>query len=236
MSELHNIQNQILKRLMFSTGLKYTEMKPDKEMENNKFQFHLDKLTEQNYVEKDGDKYKLTDKGKHYIKRLDGVSGELVKPPHVSVRAACIRKVGNENEYRFYTRLKHPYYSGQGFPAGKLQHGEKLGEAAIRELNEETGLTGEPKFAAITHYLDMNKRGECITDKLMFLFIVENPTGTLADSEEGKYEWIKRSEVDSKITKPFESMEGVYRELDLIDNFDGTIKFIEKANEVEDLF
>ena len=51
MEKLHDIQNQILKRLMFSTGLRYTEMKPDKEMENNQFQFHLNQLTKKGYVQ-----------------------------------------------------------------------------------------------------------------------------------------------------------------------------------------
>lgn len=236
MNKLHPIQNQILKNLMFSTGLRYTEMKPDKEMENNQFQFHLDQLIKNDFVTKEDDLYKLTEQGKQYVKVVDNQTGEIIKQPHLSVRAACIRKKGIENEYLFYTRLKHPYYGCQGFPAGKLQHGEIISEALLRELKEETGLSGKPELVAVTHYLDMNKNGDCLTDKIMFLFIVKDTMGELRGSEEGKYEWVKRSEVIQKITKPFENIEGVMDELDMIDSFDGKISFIEKTNEVEDKF
>ncbi len=236
MNKLHPIQNQTLKNLMFSTGLRYTEMKPDREMENNQFQFHLDQLIKNNLVTKDSEVYKLTEPGKQYVKLVDNQTGEIIKQPHISVRAACVRKDGRENEYLFYTRLKHPYYGCQGFPAGKLEHGEIIAEALLRELKEETGLSGNPDLIAITHYLDINKKGECLTDKIMFLFIVKNTTGVLTDSEEGKYEWVKRSEVLQKVTKPFESIEGLLTELDMIDSFEGKINFIEKTNEVEDKF
>jgi len=221
---------------MFSTGLKYTEMKPDKDMENNQFQFHLDQLTKKNYVVKTETTYKLDVKGKQYVKKMDNVSGEVIKQPHLSVRAACIRKISGENEYLFYKRLKHPYYGCQGFPAGKLEHGEIISEAVLRELKEETGLTGTPELAAITHYLDMDKSGNCLTDKIMFLFVIRNPIGKLVGSEEGEYSWIKRSEVETKITNPFENIEGVLKELELLDKFYGKITFIEKANEVEEKF
>jgi 8-oxo-dGTP diphosphatase len=236
MNKLHPLQNQILRNLMFSTGLRYTEMKPDKEMENNQFQFHLDQLIKNEFVTKDGDSYKLTERGKQYVKVVDNQTGEIIKQPHISVRAACIRKNGKENEYLFYTRHKHPYYGCQGFPAGKLQHGEIISEALLRELREETGLSGKPELVAVTHYLDINKKGDCLTDKIMFLFVVKDTTGELVSSEEGEYEWVKRSEVVLKITKPFENIEGVLSELEMIDDFGGKIKFIEKTNEVEDKF
>jgi ADP-ribose pyrophosphatase YjhB (NUDIX family) len=183
----------------------------------------------------------LTSKGKQYVKKLDNDSSRLIKQPHLSVRIACIRKSGarnenTENEYLFYTRRKQPYYGCQGFPAGKLQHGEIISEAAGRELLEETGLAGNPELVAVTHYLDMDKKGNCITDKIMFLFIVHNPKGELIQSNEGKYEWVKRSEVKNWLKNPFESIEGALAELGLIDTFDGQIQFIEKAEEVEEKF
>ena len=250
MNTLHNFQNQILKKLMFSEGLKYSQMKPDPEMENNQFQFHLDQLTKNNFVKKNGNKYFLDTKGKHYIKKMDNESGEIVKQPHISVRIACVRKVeslevtadnkaadkNNENEYLFYKRLKHPYFGCQGFPAGKLEHGEIIKQAAARELLEETNLTADLQLCAVTHYIDLDKNKNVLTDKLMFLFIAQNPKGELVQSAEGEYGWVKRSKVKQKITKPFEDIDVVIKELDIIDSFDGTITFVESVHEVEEKF
>ncbi len=236
MNNLHQTQNQILKKLMFSTGLRYSELKPDPEMENNQFQFHLDQLLKKDFIIKNGDLYELTSAGKQYVKSMDNETGKQIKQPHLSVRICCTRTVDGETEYLFYTRLKHPYFGCQGFPAGKLEHGEILAEAAQRELLEETGLTGDAKLVAVTHYLDMDKSGQCLTDKMMFLFVVKDPVGELVDSIEGKYEWIKKSEVAAKIIKPFENIEGVFKELEVIEGFNGAITFIEEVNEVEERF
>lgn len=236
MNKLHSIQNQILKKLMFATSLRYTEMKPDKDMENNQFQFHLDQLIKNEFIVKENSTYKLANKGKQYIKKMDDVPGQIIKQAHLSVRIVCTREIQNEKEYLFYTRLKHPYYGCQGFPAGKLEHGEKLEEAAKRELLEETGLNGHAKLAAITHYLDLDKNGECLIDKIMFLFIVKNPEGKLEGSHEGKYEWVNESDIKKAITKPFENIEVLMEEIDLVNSFNGNITLLEKENEVESNF
>ena len=52
MRQLHEIQLQILKKLLFASGLRYAQIKPDPQMENNQFDFHLDQLIDGGYVEK----------------------------------------------------------------------------------------------------------------------------------------------------------------------------------------
>jgi 8-oxo-dGTP pyrophosphatase MutT (NUDIX family) len=47
--------------------------------------------------------------------------------------------------------------------------GEKVLEAASRELFEETGLSGNPKLLALIHYLFKNNFEEVIQDEYIYL-------------------------------------------------------------------
>ena len=44
MEEIHEIQRKVLLDLLFSKGLRYTELKADEKMGNRQFDFHLDFL------------------------------------------------------------------------------------------------------------------------------------------------------------------------------------------------
>jgi len=70
MKQLHDIQIQILKNLLFSASLKYSQLKPNKELENNKFNFHLNRLIDCGYITKRNQYYELTNTGKEYANRI----------------------------------------------------------------------------------------------------------------------------------------------------------------------
>ena len=44
MEKIHKIQLSILRNLLLSDGITFTKLKPNEDMENNKFVFHLNKL------------------------------------------------------------------------------------------------------------------------------------------------------------------------------------------------
>ncbi|MCL5090604.1 MAG: NUDIX domain-containing protein [Patescibacteria group bacterium] len=231
MNQDHPIQLKILNKLLFAQGLTYSQLKPSAQMENNQFQFHLDQLLKKGWVEKKQKNYSLTVKGKEYASHLDTKAVKIIQQAKISVRICCTREINKEKQYLFYTRLKQPFYGSQGLPAGKVNYGENFVEAAKRELLEETGLTGEPKLALIAHYYVINKATkESMDDKLLLTFIVENPQGKLKGNKEGKYTWIFRKDVAKEITKPFESLDLVKKELDFFDNFNGKIELWEQVH------
>jgi len=228
MKQLHKIQRDILQRLLFSPSLRYLQMKPESEMENNRFDFHLKKLMKLQFVEKDDDRYFLTSKGKDYANRIDPDNKKLSLQAKITLWICAVRKIDGKEEYLIYTRLKNPFYGGQGFMTGKLQYGEKVLDGVKREFKEETNLTGDPKIVSIRHYLVKEKKShKLVEDKFMILCKVENPEGKLKGCKEGKYEWVERNDFKKNVTNHFESYEAFKRDIRIIDNFDGKVLFEE---------
>lgn len=91
MNSLHKIQLEILNKLQFEDGLRFMALKPDKKMENNQFQFHLDRLLGLGYVEKKDGLYSLTKEGKQYAIHLDTEKIEIIKQARLCVRVCPVR-------------------------------------------------------------------------------------------------------------------------------------------------
>src|SRR5690606_31041255 len=104
MNQLHYIQIKILRKLLFSNGLKFSDLKPLKEIENSQFKFHLDQLKRFKYVIKDSLKYKLTDLGKEFANQMDTDNEQIKRQGKISVIQCCVRDTNNENEFLVYTR------------------------------------------------------------------------------------------------------------------------------------
>lgn len=211
--------------MLFKNDSRYSEIKPKKSMENNQFDFHLDQLIKGGYIKKSDKSYSLTSFGKEYANRMDTDRVLVAPQAKVSVLISPVRK---GNEYLIYTRLKQPFYGCQGFMSGKVQYGEKVIDAAKRELKEESGLIGRPKIFSIRHFLVLDKNtGNLVEDKIMFYCVAINPTGKIRPHNEGKYEWVKEENLPKYVTNHFESYKAFQRDLDEIKNFTGVPKFTE---------
>lgn len=219
MKQLHQTQLAILTKLVFAPNLRYSQLKPSPDLENNIFDFHLDKLIDLGYISKSTGFYQLTSSGKEYSTRLDTQSVQIIKQAKLSSWMGVLRDGKNEPDYLIYTRLKHPFYGCQGFCGGRIHFGETVIDTAQRELLEETGLTGQATIVKLHHFRVFDQNHKLLEDKFMFLCRIVNPIGTLIpENEEGKYAWVAKNNLHSYITKYFESEAVFLDQLEAITN------------------
>lgn len=215
---LHPYQRLILKKLMYG-DTKFSKLQITG-LTSKHFNYHLKKLRELKLVDKVDCGYQLTSEGKMYVARLDEANMEVEKLPKVSV--AVYPERINENgkvEVLINRRLKHPNYGKIVGIGGKVRFGEAFEETALRELKEETGLSGNITTGAIVRKIGLSEENSALLDIVFILFSMTNISG--------------------KLTERFEDQENFWCELDKIPTLDNVSKtlpiFIKKAKEGETL-
>lgn len=82
-------------------------------------------------------------------------------------------------------------WDGYTFPGGKVEPGEALTQAVIREVYEETGLTiSHPKICGAKEWRDPDG-----TRQLVLFYQANEFTGTLHGSDEGSVRWMTMEEL-----------------------------------------
>lgn len=218
------IQRKILSSCtFFKNGATYTDLRVS-EIENDLYNYHLQKLVKDGFLEKVGTTYHITAKGKSFVTNVDELDLKIPPSYKVSVYLCPI----NGDKILLTRRQKHPQFGYVGLVAEKKKYGELFTDTAKRALTEETGLSSEKfQFIGSLHQVRHDKIGNVIEDGVFYVFFTEDFTGTLVEkSIEGEYFWIELSKVATldKIFKP--SLETITQEI--IDRKAGTKRWEEK--------
>lgn len=107
---------------------------------------------------------------------------------NVELTVLCL--IYRDDEILLQNRIKKDW-QGYTLPGGHVERGESITEAVIREMKEETGLDiYEPTLCGVKQFPIDDGR------YIVFLYKTDKFSGEMTSSDEGKMEWIKRSELD----------------------------------------
>ncbi len=177
----HPVQLEILRALLFAPSLSFSKLNTVG-LGSDHFTFHLQRLVETGYIQKNTTGYSLTPIGKEFANRMDTFTATVEKQAKLAAKPVVVKQEHGKTLYLAQQRLKQPYFGLWGFPGGKVKWGETVQAAAQRELQEETGITTD------THSL--------LEDKFFYVFRVENPTGTFIETQEGhRNAWLTKQEL-----------------------------------------
>lgn len=188
---------------MYNPKLRFSDMQLEN-ITSKHFNYHLQELVGDKYVQKVGGEYGLTNKGKNYVGKLDEKTLKQEIQPKVSVFIYVERKNNKgETEYLINRRLKQPYFGRVGGFSGKVRFGEIFEDAARRELFEETGLTGDFQLCKLTRKIAFSENKsnvrEYVQDNVIAIFLVKNTKGDLIEkSDEVENFWQSYDEIKKR--------------------------------------
>lgn len=119
--------------------MRYSELKP-KELEANLFMYHLKELMKMGLVEKLEKRYTLTQAGRSTATRFS-IREQSIRVMPSTITVLALRS--SNGNWLLYRRKRQPYINALGFPSGKIHLGDKLIDAAYRELDEKCGYTAD---------------------------------------------------------------------------------------------
>lgn len=186
-----DIKLDILKKLVKTKGLRYAQIRP-KGVENDLYNYHLQSLVKEGYVEKQDAIYKLTLKGQKYAAIVKPINPLGVKDVLLKQNALCVVSKHENNQLMVLNQIRnvHPFYGKKGILGGTLKPGEKIIDGASRKLKEECGLDAKFQYSNSFRSVFLYNNGEIFQDIIFHICYSDSCTGELISlSEFGENFW-----------------------------------------------
>ncbi len=164
--------------------LKFCEIEKEVGIRSNNLTYHIQKMVDEDILEKNGEYYLLTREAEKIIPFFAHITGKEQGCLPVVVIAII-----KDNKICLLKREKRPYKDYWGMIGGKLKHSETVEETAVREAEEETGLKCVfEKVNAVLH--ERLIEDKVIKNSLVIFFCnVSSESFNISRSEEGEVKW-----------------------------------------------
>jgi 8-oxo-dGTP diphosphatase len=124
--------------------------------------------------------------------------------PEVRAAGGVVRRVTEDAEPQIAV-VHRPRHRDWSLPKGKLDPGESWRDAAVREVEEETGFRVRPiRRVGRTRYRDAKGRDKLVRYWLMDLADGENGDGFVPNREVDKLRWVSPAEADELLTYAYD--------------------------------
>lgn len=166
---MHYIQKHILNMLRTAPAARYSELNT-LFVESGHFRYHLQQLIKEGLIEQSArGRYVLSQKGMHFVDKLSMQAHNSTPMPKVITYTllTCGDAVVLQQ------KQKEPYMHLCNMIGGKVHEGETTQKAAVREVQEKTGLQiSAPKFAG-SFEVFIRQNGTLLTHAIAYAYCAE---------------------------------------------------------------
>jgi len=175
--QLSDVQVLIMTKFITNPELTYSEAAPEG-VSNDLYKYHLKFLLSKAYIEKVGNKYRVTDEGKK-LGNFISPTGVLRESFYVCIMPILLTEYNGELSVLIQKRGKHPNFGEISTISGKILKGEKLLESARRKLKEETQLNAVFSYVGMLRAIRYDNDNSLLMDQWFNVCIANAFTGNL---------------------------------------------------------
>lgn len=175
--QFHPVQAGVLASLAAKGPQRFGQLRP-RDIETNRFAYHLRRLVALEYLRYRTPFYELTPEGYRFASGLSEASGHLRAQP-VVVSMLLLRRGGHVLTWQ---RQREPFLGRVSLPHGKLHLGELVAEGAAREAREKLGIEVRAMRHRGNGYLRLYEPAGIVAHLFIHLWEVEEWEGGLPES------------------------------------------------------
>ena len=177
--------NEIFRQFLYNDRLKFNEIEKNTGIRSNEIAYLLKRMLSEGILEKENEKYSLTEE---YEKQIPHFSDSSETSPLPVVLIACTKN----NKILLVKRKKRVYKDYWTLVSGRIRTSETIKNSALRILKEKTFL--DSKFISVNAILHEKylKKGKIGSAFLLF-FVKVSPLNEIREKEDVK--WFSKADL-----------------------------------------